>query len=160
MAERRRLPSALAAAQPLRPPPGLCVRPARSLGAGRTGHSGGNPAGWHQGTTLPAPELSRLRSDRACQAVLAQPRPPAPGALPEPGRRVSGALRTASSRAEEPPPAGMPPPAHAAGRSSGASRCPPTPASQGTADRVQEGLLDFSHPFESLGERQGTQEAQ
>lgn len=52
----------------------------------------------------------------------------------------------------------MPPPARAGGRRSGASRC--LPAAEGAADRGREGLLDFSHSFGALGERQGTLEAE
>lgn len=65
-----RLPSALAA------PRHAQLRPARLLRAGRGGRTGrsGEAAGSHEGTTLPATELSRLRSDRRaprtpCQAV-------------------------------------------------------------------------------------------
>lgn len=114
-----------------------------------------------QGTTIPAPELCRLRSDNGARERPARRFSPAPatgpGALPEPGRRVSSARRTASSRAEEPPPAGMPLRASARSRRPGTSRCPSFGTSQGSN---AGGSLNFPQSVDSLGQRQGTHEAE
>ncbi|XP_031200176.1 uncharacterized protein LOC116072759 [Mastomys coucha] len=154
---------------------GVASIPARSAPAGSPGSVSGLRAcsvwdtGAHwvlcgirrvaRGTTIPAPELCRLRSDSSARerpALRSSPDPATgPGALPEPGRRVSSAQRTASSRAEEPPPAGMPLPASAGSRRPGASRCPSFGRSHGPN---AEGTLNFSQPFDSLGQRQGTHE--
>lgn len=88
---------------------------------------------------------------------LAQPRPPAPGRC----RSLEGA---------SPAPGAPPPPAQ---RSRPQPGChyplapgaedpapPAAPASEGATDRMQEGPLNFSQPFDPLGQNQGIHEAE
>ncbi|XP_076794927.1 uncharacterized protein LOC143443172 [Arvicanthis niloticus] len=165
--QRRLLPSALAALEPDWAPAPARAAPAGPQGSlvpcgtqGRTGlctESAGSHEGLRSRRRSYAGSGATVAHPNAQPSGLAQPRPPAPGRC----RSLEGA---------SPAPGAPPPPAQRSRPQSGC-HCrltpgaedpapPAAPASEGATDRMQEGPLNFSLPFDSLGQNQGIHEAE